>query len=193
MASKKKSTSTPPTRRKPATGRKAGARTSRAGKPAARKLSARKQPAARPATRKKGTAEALLAYAFLSERDYADAVRLVAEGMFGGEALVSDGDALGFDTPDGGVFVEAQRDPRIVRVAAHLGATRGDADQVARLTSQVTARLMLGRVIETDNAIFFVVDVPAEPFVPLHAAQAIVTARAAAPEIRSQLAGILDD
>ena len=113
--------------------------------------------------------------------------------MFGGPALVSDADALGFDTPDGGVFVEAQLDPRIVRVAAHLGATRGDPNLVARLTSQTTARLMLGRVIETDNAIFFVVDVPAEPFVPLHAAQAIVTARAAAPEIRAQLSEILED
>ena len=142
---------------------------------------------------KKGATQALLAYAFLSERDYTDAVRLVAEGMFGGPALVSDADALGFDTPDGGVFVEAQLDPRIVRVAAHLGATRGDQNLVARLTSQTTARLMLGRVIETDNAIFFVVDVPAEPFVPLHAAQAIVTARAAAPEIRAQLSEILED
>ena len=172
------------------------ARTTKPRKSAAKKKAVR-SPAKRVAKRtgkapsRKGAATALLAYAMLSARDFSDSVRLVAEGMLGGPASLTDGDALGFDAPEGGIFVEAQVDPRMVRVAAHLGSSRGDPAQVARLVSDTTARLMMGRVIETDRALFYVVDVPAEPFVPLHAAQAIVTARAAAPEIRIQLAEIL--
>ena len=162
--------------------------------------SAAKKPAATSATRQAvkqpaatGTAQALLAYSLLPARDFTDSVRLVAEGMFSGRAAITDGEAFGFDTPDGGVFVEAQLEPRIVRVAAHLGASRGAPVLIARLVSDTTARLMMGRVIEADRALFYVVDVPAEPFVPLHAAQAIVMARAAAPEIRAELAEILED
>ena len=139
-----------------------------------------------------GVAQALLAYAQLSARDFTESVRLVAEGMFNGRAALTDGEAFGFDTPEGGMFVEAQLEPRMVRVAAHLGASRGDSARIAQLVSDTTARLMMGRVIETERAVFYVVDVPAEPFVPLHTAQAIVTARAAAPEIRAELAEILE-
>ena len=139
-----------------------------------------------------GVAQALLAYAQLSARDFTESVRLVAEGMFNGRAALTDGEAFGFDTPEGGMFVEAQLEPRMVRVAAHLGASRGDPARIAQLVSDTTARLMMGRVIETERAVFYVVDVPAEPFVPLHTAQAIVTARAAAPEIRAELAEILE-
>ena len=134
---------------------------------------------------------ATLVYTDLEPDAFERAVRETAQEVLDAEALSLEGGAYAFDTPEGFLFVEPVREPRLVRIVTHLGAIAAPDAAVHAAVAGANDVLQLGRVVAGDGTVLFLIELLAEPFVPMHVAEGIAAHRSVSEELRQLLAPIL--
>lgn len=138
-----------------------------------------------------GEALATLVFTDLAPDAFESAVRETAQDVLDAEALALEGGAYAFETPEGFLFVEPVREPRLVRIVTHLGAIAAPDAAVHAAVAGANDVLQLGRVVAGDGTVLFLIELLAEPFVPMHVAEGIAAHRSVSGELRQLLAPIL--
>ena len=134
---------------------------------------------------------ATLVFTNLEPAAFESAVRETAQQVLDGEALSLEGGAYAFETPEGFLFVEPVLDPRLVRIVTHLGAISVTDAAVHAAVAGANDVLQFGRVVAGDGTVLFLIELLAEPFVPMHVAEGIAAHRSVSGELRQLLAPIL--